>query len=110
MDEVHFQQYGSRCRMWIPPEDRDPVVLHSPTRRSVGCFGAVRLRDGKFLYRREVERFNALSFWAFLKELCRVARRTRRRVVVILDNASPATAQWLLPGAGERDCYRGGLL
>jgi hypothetical protein len=19
-DEVHFQQYGSRCRMWIPPE------------------------------------------------------------------------------------------
>ncbi len=20
MDEVHFQQHGSRCRMWIPPE------------------------------------------------------------------------------------------
>src|SRR5690606_23730629 len=42
MDEVHFQQYGSRCRMWVPPETRDPVLLHHPTRRGVGYFGAVR--------------------------------------------------------------------
>ena len=27
LDEVHFQQQGSRCRMWIPPEDQDPVVF-----------------------------------------------------------------------------------
>ena len=26
-DEVHFQQHGSRCRMWVPPETKDPVVL-----------------------------------------------------------------------------------
>jgi len=45
-DEVHFQQHGSRCQMWIPPETKDPVLLHAPTRRSVGYFGAVRLRDG----------------------------------------------------------------
>jgi hypothetical protein len=38
--------------MWIPPEVDDPVVLHHPTRRSVGYFGAVRLRDGKFLFER----------------------------------------------------------
>jgi hypothetical protein len=25
-DEVHFQQQGSRCRRWIPPETKDPVV------------------------------------------------------------------------------------
>src|SRR5258707_696892 len=50
MDEVHFQQYGSRCRMWIPPEVKDPVLQHHPTRKSVGYFGAVRLRDGKFIY------------------------------------------------------------
>jgi hypothetical protein len=31
LDEVHFQQQGSRCRMWIPPEVRDPVVYHHPT-------------------------------------------------------------------------------
>jgi hypothetical protein len=43
LDEVHFQQYGSRCRMWIPPEVKEPVLLHAPTRKSVGYFGAVRL-------------------------------------------------------------------
>jgi hypothetical protein len=43
-DEVHFQQHGSRCRMWIPPEIKDPVLLHAPTRKIVGYFGAVRLR------------------------------------------------------------------
>ena len=52
-DEVHFQQHGSRCQMWIPPETKDPVLLHAPTRRSVGYFGAVRLRDGRFQFRRE---------------------------------------------------------
>jgi hypothetical protein len=68
-DEVHFQQHGSRCRMWVPPETKDPVLLHHPTRRSVGYFGAVRLRDGKFQFSRETGKFNAVTFWAFLKGL-----------------------------------------
>jgi hypothetical protein len=42
-DECHFQQHGSRCAMWIPPEDIDPVVLQEPTRKSIGVFGAVRI-------------------------------------------------------------------
>lgn len=87
MDEVQFQQYGSRCRMWIPPENKDPVVFHHPTRRSVGYFGAVRLRDGKFIYQREENRFNAETFWSFLKQLRRSSCRSQRRVVVIIDNA-----------------------
>ena len=53
LDEVHFQQHGSCCRMWVPPEIKDPVLLHHPTRKSVGYFGAVRVRDGKFFLRRE---------------------------------------------------------
>ena len=57
MDEVHFQQYASRCRMWVPPEVKDPVLQHHPTRKSVGYFGAVRLRDGKFIFARELNRF-----------------------------------------------------
>jgi len=65
-DEVHFQQHGSRCRMWIPPEIKDPILFHAPTRKSVGYFGAVRLRDGKFLFRRESGRFNAETFFQFL--------------------------------------------
>jgi len=28
LDEVHFQQHGSRCRMWVPPEIKEPVLLH----------------------------------------------------------------------------------
>ncbi len=36
-DEVHFQQHGSRCRMWIPPEIKDPVLLHAPTPPVVGA-------------------------------------------------------------------------
>jgi len=88
IDEVHFQQYGSRCRMWIPPEIKDPVLLHAPTRKSIGYFGAVRLRDGRFVFRRETGRFNGESFFEFLKQLRSTSRRTGRRVVVITDNAS----------------------
>jgi hypothetical protein len=87
MDEVRFQQYGSRCRMWVPPEVTDPVLAHHPTRKSVGYFGAVRLRDGKFLFAREAHRFDALSAWAFLRLLHRRSLPSRRRVVVIIDNA-----------------------
>ena len=86
-DEVHFQQHGSRCRMWIAPEVKDPVLLHHPTRRSVGYFGAVRLRDGKFLFSRETGKFNGTSFWDFLRMFRRTSIRTGRRVIVITDNA-----------------------
>lgn len=87
LDEVHFQQHGSRCRMWIPPEIKDPVVYHHPTRRSVGYFGAVRLRDGNFFCRRESGRFNGETFGEFLKLLCAASTAGGRRVVVISDNA-----------------------
>ena len=86
-DEVHFQQHGSRCRMWIPPEIKDPVLLHAPTRKSVGYFGAVRLRDGRFIFRLEAGKFNGPSFVQFLQQLRSASRGTRRRVVVITDNA-----------------------
>src|ERR1035437_7951796 len=66
---------------------RTPVLLHHPTRRSVGYFGAVRLRDGKFQFSRETGKFNAVTFFAFLKSLRRTSIRTGRRVVVITDNA-----------------------
>lgn len=86
-DEVHFQQYGSRCRMWVPPEVKEPVLMHSPTRESIGYFGAVRLRDGKFVYQREDEVFNKETFWSFLKTLHKKSCHSKKRVIVILDNA-----------------------
>ena len=87
MDEVHFQQHGSRCRMWIPPEEKNPVLKHHPTRKSVGYFGAVRLRDGKMLWKREDDRFNAQSTWDFLKTIEAFSRKSGRKAVVIADNA-----------------------
>jgi len=87
LDEVHFQQYGSRCRMWIPPEVVEPTLLHYPTRRSVGYFGAVRLRDGKLVFRRETQSFNAATFFEFLRSLKQITRRASRPAVVITDNA-----------------------
>jgi len=87
MDEVHFRQYGSRCRMWVPPEEKNPVLLHHPGRQSIGYFGAVRLRDGKFVHQRECNAFNGETCLAFLRRLRRVSIRAGRQVVVIVDNA-----------------------
>jgi hypothetical protein len=50
-------------------------------------YGAVRLRDGRFFFRPETGKFNALTCWEFLKELCATSTRTARQVVVITDNA-----------------------
>lgn len=86
-DEVHFQQHGSRCRMWIPPEVKDPVLQHAPTRKSMGYFGAVRLRDGKLYSQKEVSSFDGQTFFSFLKNLRRISHSRRRRVVIVLDNA-----------------------
>jgi transposase len=87
MDEAHFQQQGTRCRMWIPPEEKSPVVLQEPTRKSVGYFGAVRIRDGKFIFEREEQVFNAETTWSFLKKLRRAACHSGKPVAVIIDNA-----------------------
>ena len=72
--------------MWIPAEIKDPVVYHHPTRKSVGYFGAVRLRDGKFMFHR-AEKFNAESFFLFVRDLRLVSCHSGRKVEVILDNA-----------------------
>ena len=87
LDEVHVQQYGSRCRMWIPPEVKDPVLRHFPGRKSVGYFGAVRLRDGLFVAMREPDKFNAQTFHEFMKKLLEVGSNTGCKMVLIADNA-----------------------
>ena len=96
LDEVHFQQQGSRCRMWIPPELKDPVVYHHPTRKSVGYFAAVRLRDGKFLFRREAGRFNGETFWEFLKVFREVSVVPGGRVMAISERVWKLTRRLCL--------------
>jgi transposase len=40
------------ARMWVPPEEAGLILLHHPTRKSVGHFGAISLRAGKLLFQR----------------------------------------------------------
>jgi transposase len=98
-DECHFQQHGSRCVMWVPPEIVDPVILHAPTRESVAVFGAVCAADGRLVVRRE-EKFNAESFHAFLQQLLRYYRRGKK-MVMILDNSRYHHARDLKPWLRE---------
>ena len=95
MDEVHFQQHGSRCRMWVPPEIKDPILRHAPTRKSVACFGAVSLNSGQFV-RMMCPIFNAESFQCFLRQLLR-QQTCGRRMIVVLDNARYHHAILLAP-------------
>lgn len=87
LDEVLFQQHGSRCRMWIPPEEKDPVIFHAPTRKKIGYFGAVRIRDGRFLFQHEEDCFNAQTFFRFLKNLYRISKKRGKHIYIVLDNA-----------------------
>lgn len=91
--------------MWVPWEEDDPVVWHYPGRKSVGYFGAVRVRDGKSLFRKEPEMFNGETFWAFLRQLETASQENGRRVVVIADNSkyhhAKLHAAWRLERQGR---------
>lgn len=104
LDECHFQQHGTRCRMWIPREDRDPVVLHAPTRKSVALFGAVNLLTGT-LVTMFAPQFDALTFQAFLRMLLRHRRRSRNQTVIVLDNARYHHAALLAPFLEQRHSF-----
>ena len=95
LDECHFQQHGTRCRMWVPPEDKDPIVLQAPTRKSVALFGAVNTETGK-LVTMLTPKFNAETFEIFLRKLLRHRKRSGK-MALILDNARYHHAKKLRP-------------
>ena len=81
--------------MWVPPEIKDPILQHAPTRKSIACFGAVNLGTGQFV-RKMCKVFNAETFWHFLEQL--LCQRTRgRRMIIVLDNARYHHAKLLAP-------------
>ncbi len=79
----------------MPPELKDPILLHAPTRKSVACFGAVNLKSGALLTA-QAPWFNAETFALFLKRLLR-RRAKGKRLVVVLDNAKYHHARMLAP-------------
>jgi transposase len=96
-DECHFQQHGSRCRMWFPPEDKDPILLHAPTKKSISLFGVANSNTGQ-LTSMITKVFNAQTFLWFLKKVLKTKRRGRK-LIIVLDNARYHHAvmlkQWL---------------
>lgn len=94
LDECHFYQNGTRIRMWIPPEDKDPIVLQEPTRKGISVFGAVNIRTGKFVGMVS-DVFNAKTFLRFLTIL--IKKGDGRKMQIILDNARYHHAKLLAP-------------
>ena len=106
-DECHFQQHGSRCTMWVPPEDCDPVVFHAPTRKSIGIVGAVRNSDGRLVTQLNSHKFDTASFLVFLTTLLRYYWRKGHLMIVVVDNARWHHAKALQPWLDEhRDRIR----
>ena len=95
LDECHFQQHGSRYIMWVPPEVKEPILWHAPTHKTIGVFGALRLKDGR-LVTQQWEQFNAETFEMFLTHLLR-HRHPKKKMVVVLDNSQYHHARSLRP-------------
>lgn len=81
--------------MWVAPEDKDPIQLLAPTRKSVGQFGAVNLGAGA-LVTQVAEKFDAITFESFLKKLLK-HRAKGKRMMLIIDNARYHHAKLLKP-------------
>jgi transposase len=81
--------------MWIAPEQRDPVVPHAPTCKSVGCFGAVNLSTGR-LVTQVCPVFNGETFAAFVRKMLR-HRGAGQRMVLVLNPAAYHHARVLAP-------------
>ena len=95
LDECHLQQHGSRYTMWVPPEEKDPILLHAPGRKSMSVFGAVRIDTGRLLTQTS-ETFNAKTFLEFLDYL--LSRTYRKREMhMIIDNARYHHAKMMEP-------------
>jgi len=71
--------------MWVPPEVRDPIVWQAPTRKQIGIYGAVRLRDGQLMAWTS-SLFNGETFEEFL-EMLLPDRARKRKMCLILDNS-----------------------
>lgn len=85
LDECHFQQHGSRCMMWVPPEDIDPIVLHEPTRKHISVFGAVCIEKGN-LVTQFSKVFNGSTFQEY-PEMLLTHKSDSCCMHIILDNS-----------------------
>jgi len=81
--------------MWIPPEEKDPVIQLAPTRKSMALFGAVSANTGK-LIAMNASIFNTETFLVFLKKVVKSKKR-RKKIILVLDNARYHHAKMIQP-------------
>ena len=91
--------------MWVPPEEKDPILLHAPTRKSISVFGAVKIDTGRLLTR-SYEVFNTMTFFDFLEYILE-RTRSSRVIHLILDNSRYHHAKLLKPWLNE---HRGDIV
>jgi transposase len=81
--------------MWIPPEEKDPIVHHAPTRKSMALFGAVSSKTGEMVSL-DTQIFNAATFQLFLNKIVRRKKRGKK-IILVLDNARYHHATMIQP-------------
>jgi transposase len=81
--------------MWVPPEEKDPIVQHAPTRKSMALFGAVSSNTGE-LVSMDATIFNAETFLLFLNKVAGSKKRGKK-IILILDNARYHHATMIQP-------------
>ena len=69
-------------RVWIPPDDFDPIVLQEPTREGISVFGSLDAGSGS-LITKITESYNALTFMEFLTGI----PTGGKEIHFVLDNA-----------------------
>jgi hypothetical protein len=84
--------------MWIPPEEKDPVLVHAPTRKSVSCFGAVSIDTGKLVAAFEPELNPIERVWKLTRRLA-THNRYFATLPEVIDAAQERFDIWKKPNA-----------
>jgi len=87
-DEASFRLQSTLHQTWAP-RGVQPIIPTHIHRNTQKIFGAVTLHSGQFIYRHELESFNADTYKAFIEEdVLPAFYRKNHRVYYIQDNAS----------------------
>jgi transposase len=87
--------------MWVPPEEKDPIVQHAPTRKSIALFGAVSANTGEMVSMNATI-FNAETLLIFLNKVL-IAKKRGKKIILVLDNARYHHATMIQPWLNKND-------
>jgi hypothetical protein len=91
-DGTRFDLLPVTRSMWRPRGHR--LWLPTPGKNlKVGICGAIRFPTGEFLFTHREKSVTTDLFLPLLEQLVRRAKRTGRRIVLVIDNGSPFTSK-----------------